>query len=94
MIGSDKNGSISYAIKKFLPSFRFEHEDRSIETPVTDSLDNASFGFTTLAPKFSFKGIYGMNLSSDLNSAMMMYVQRETAAPIAVDHSDIWVVSA
>jgi hypothetical protein len=31
-----------------------------------DSLDNASFGFTTLAPKFSFKGIYGMNLSTEL----------------------------
>lgn len=59
-------GSISYAIKKFLPSFRFEHEDRTIETSVMDSLDNASFSFTTLAPKFSFKGIYGMNLSTEL----------------------------
>ncbi|MGA7160498.1 MAG: hypothetical protein WBZ48_05815 [Bacteroidota bacterium] len=60
-----QNGSIAYAIKNFIPSFRFEHEDRSIETPVPDSLDNASFGFTTLAPKFSFKGIYGMNLSTE-----------------------------
>ena len=61
-----QEGSVSYAMKKFIPSFRFEHEDRSIETPVMDSLDNASFGFTTLAPKFSFKGIYGMNLSTEL----------------------------
>lgn len=61
-----QNGSISYAMKKFLPSFRFERENRSIETPVVDSLDNASFGFTTLAPKFAFKGIYGMNLSTEV----------------------------
>ncbi|MGA9405964.1 MAG: hypothetical protein WBW71_02410 [Bacteroidota bacterium] len=60
-----QNGSITYAIKKFIPSFRFEHEDRSISTPVEDSLDNASFSFTTLAPKFLLKGIYGMNLSSE-----------------------------
>ena len=61
-----QSGSISYAIKKFLPSFRFEHEDRLIETPVQDSLDNASFGFTTLAPKFVFKGILGMNFSTEV----------------------------
>ncbi len=60
-----QSGSISYAIKRFLPSFRFEHEDRSIDTPVQDSLDNASFAFTTLAPKFSFKGIYGMNFTTE-----------------------------
>ena len=60
-----QSGSLSYAFKKFLPSFHFEHEDRSIETATADSLDNASFGFTTLAPKFALKGIYGMNLSSE-----------------------------
>ena len=61
-----QEGSIAYTFKKFLPSFRFEHEDRSIETPTMDSLDNASFSFTTLAPKLSLKGIYGMNLSTEL----------------------------
>jgi len=61
-----QSGSISYGFKKFLPSFRFEREDRSIETPTQDSLDNASFGFTTFAPRLAFKGIYGMNFSTEL----------------------------
>ena len=61
-----QRGSIEYVLHKVIPSFRFEREARSVETSVQDSLDDASFGFTTLAPKVSLKGIYGMNLSSEL----------------------------
>lgn len=62
-----QKGSIEYAIHHFVtPSFRFERENRSIETPTPDSLDDASFGFTTFAPKLSFQKIFGMNFSTEL----------------------------
>ncbi|HTX20085.1 MAG TPA: hypothetical protein VMG34_15650 [Bacteroidota bacterium] len=61
-----QNGGIEYALGHFIPSFGFEREFRAISTGVSDSLDPASFSFTTLSPKAVLKNVYGMNLSAQL----------------------------
>ena len=61
-----QRGSLAYTIGWITPSVRFEVEDRAIVTPTRDSIDVASFGFTTLAPKAALKSIYGMNLSGEV----------------------------
>lgn len=60
-----QRGTISYALRTITPSFRFESEKRTIETGSIDSLNASSFGFTTVAPKVSATGIYGMNVSAE-----------------------------
>ena len=61
-----QHGSLAYTFGSMTPAFRFETEDRSIVTPTSDSIDAASFGFTTLAPKITLKSFYGMNLSGEV----------------------------
>ena len=73
-----QKGGAEYALHGITPSFRFEREFRSIQTNTPDSLDAASFSFTTLAPKLTLKGFYGMNFSSELEV-------RDNDAPLAGD---------
>ena len=61
-----QRGTIAYALRTVTPSFRFESENRRIETGSTDSLNAASFGFFTVAPKIAAQGLYGMNVSAEV----------------------------
>jgi hypothetical protein len=59
-----QNGGASYTIGSFIPSFRYQAEQRRIGTPAADSLNDASFSYTSIAPKLDARNLWGMDASA------------------------------
>ncbi|MBW7887030.1 MAG: hypothetical protein H3C35_01545 [Bacteroidetes bacterium] len=59
-------GNIEYAISVFTPSFRTEHERRTVAARSSDSLQRSSYAYQLYAPKLFLNNIFGMYLSSEL----------------------------
>jgi hypothetical protein len=61
-----QKGNAEYTFGKFVPSVRFENEDKRSHNGLADSLTAASFSFLEYAPKLSMAEIGGITLSSEL----------------------------
>ncbi len=59
-----QSGGASYTIGSFIPSLRFQAEQRRIGTPAADSLNDASFSYTSIAPKLDARNLWGMDASA------------------------------
>jgi len=62
--GSGRKRTGSYRWSWFEPGILFEQENRRITNKATDSLIDGSFGFNSIAPRFSAKDVGGVTLSS------------------------------
>lgn len=59
-----QSGGGSYTIGVFTPSVRFQAENRKIGTSTVDSLNDASFSYTSIAPKLEVHRLWGMDASA------------------------------
>ncbi|MDE3057267.1 MAG: hypothetical protein KGJ59_04850, partial [Bacteroidota bacterium] len=59
-----QNGGASYSIGLFVPSVQLQAEKREIGTQKADSVNDASFAYTSVAPKLSVIDFWGMDASA------------------------------
>lgn len=61
-----QNGAAEYRMGRFIPSFKYENEDRRIRFLSRDSLKQGSFSFDVYSPGLRVRDIWNLSLSAQL----------------------------